>query len=180
MEKPDFIRVTYPQPHLGRRKEILKKYPEVKKLFGPTPSTAIWTVGIVALQFSIAIALQNTAWWLVLLTAWGIGAFCEHALFVIIHECTHNLAFKRISWNKALGIIANLPGFFPAAIGFRNYHLLHHRDLAEPGWDADVPGPKEAAWVGNSAFRKALSLFFFSAVQGIIRPARLKKINLLF
>jgi len=179
MEKLDFIRVTYPQPHLSRRKEILKKYPEVKKLFGPTPSTAIWTIGIVALQFSIAIALQNTAWWVVLLMSWGVGAFCEHALFVIIHECTHNLAFKRISWNKALGIIANLPGFFPAAIGFRNYHLLHHRDLAEPGWDADIPGPKEAAWVGNSTCRKALSLFFFSAVQGILRTSRLKKINLL-
>lgn len=179
MKTPDFIHVTYPQPHLGRSKEILKKYPEVKKLFGPTPSTAIWTLGIVALQFSIAIALQNTAWWLVLLTAWGIGAFCEHALFVIIHECSHNLAFKRVSWNKALGVIANIPGFFPAAIGFRNYHLLHHRDLAEPGWDADIPGLKEAGWVGNSAFRKALSLFFFFAVQGILRPARLKKINLL-
>jgi len=179
MEKLDFIRVNYPQPHLGRREKILKKYPEVKKLFGHTPSTAIWTVGIVALQFSVAIALKNTAWWIVLLTAWGVGSFCEHALFVIIHECTHNLVFKRPSWNKTLGIAANLPGFFPAAIGFRNYHLLHHRDLAEPGWDADIPGPKEAAWVGNSAFRKALSLFFFSVVQGIIRPTRLKKINLL-
>jgi len=61
MEKLDFIRVNYPQPHLGRREKILKKYPEVKKLFGHTPSTAIWTVGIVALQFSIAIAFQNTA-----------------------------------------------------------------------------------------------------------------------
>jgi sphingolipid 4-desaturase/C4-monooxygenase len=179
MESLDFIHVDYPQPHIERRKKILKNHPEIKKLYGHTPSTAVWTVGIIALQFSIAIYLENAAWWLVISAAWIIGAVCEHALFVIIHECTHNLVLKRPSWNKVWGIVANLPGFFPAAIGFRNYHLLHHRDLAEPGWDADIPGQKEAAWVGSSSFRKAFSLFFFAAVQGIIRPLRLKKINVL-
>jgi sphingolipid 4-desaturase/C4-monooxygenase len=179
METPDYIRVTYPEPHVGRTKEMLTKYPEIRSLFGHTPSTAVWTVGIVALQFSIAIALENAAWWIVIPTAWIVGAFIEHALFVIIHDCAHNLVFKRPSWNKALGVLANLPGFFPAAIGFRNFHLLHHRNMGELGWDADIPGPREAALIGKSAFRKALSLFFFTAIVGLVRPARLKKVNLL-
>jgi sphingolipid 4-desaturase/C4-monooxygenase len=179
MEKLDYFHVAHPEPHIGRTKELLKKYPEIRTLFGHTPSTAVWTVGIIFLQFCIAIALGNAAWWVVILAAWIIGAFIEHALFVIIHDCAHNLAFKRPSWNKALGIVANLPGIFPAAIGFRNFHLLHHRHMGELGWDADIPGPKEAAWVRNSAFRKTLSLLFFTAIEGLVRPARLKKVNLL-
>jgi len=175
----DYIHLNYPEPHVERTKEILKKYPEIRTLFGNTPSTAVWTVGIIALQFSIALTLENTTWWMVISAAWIIGAIIEHALFVIIHDCAHNLVFKRPSWNKALGIIANLPGVVPAAIGFRNFHLLHHRNMGELGWDADIPGPKEAAWIGKSAFRKALSLLFFTLILGLIRPARLKKVNLL-
>ncbi len=175
----DYIHVNSPEPHVARTKELLKKYPEIRTLFGHTPSTAWWTVGLVSLQFFLAITLTNAAWWVVILAAWILGAFIEHALFVIIHDCAHNLAFKRPSWNKVLGIIANLPGFFPAAIGFRNFHLLHHRNMGELGWDADIPGPKEAAWIGKSPFRKTLSLLFFTVVEGLIRPARLKKVNLL-
>ncbi len=179
MPEFDYTHVNTPQPHIARRREILAKYPQIRELFGPTPSTALWTLAIVALQFGVAVALQDAAWWAILLCAWLVGAVCEHALYVIIHECTHNLVFKRPAWNKALALIANLPGVFPSAIGFRNYHLLHHRDLAEMGWDADIAGPKEAAWVGNSAFRKMLSLLFFTAVQGIVRPMRIGKINVL-
>ena len=36
--------------------KILKKYPEIRSLFGHNPSTAVWTLGIIALQFTIAIA----------------------------------------------------------------------------------------------------------------------------
>ena len=179
MEKLDYFHVAHPEPHIGRTKELLKKYPEIRTLFGHTPSTAVWAICIVGVQFSLAIGLENAAWWVVILAAWILGAFLEHALFVIIHDCAHNLVFKRPSWNKALSIIANLPGFFPAAIGFRNFHLLHHRNMGELGWDADLAGPEEAAWIGNGPFRKALSLLFFTAILGLVRPARLKKINLL-
>jgi len=179
MEKLDYLRVAYPEPHVDRTRELLIKYPEIRTLFGHTPSTAWWVAGLVSLQFFLAVTLENAAWWVVILIAWIFGAFLGHALFVIIHDCAHNLAFKRASWNKALGIIANLPAFFPAAIGFRNFHLLHHRNMGELGWDADISGPKEAAWIGKSAFRKALSLLFFPLILVLIRPARLKKINLL-
>jgi sphingolipid delta-4 desaturase len=178
MEKAAYFRVTDPEPHVGRTKEILKKYPEIRTLFGHTPSTSLWVASLVPLQFFLAVTLENAAWWVVILAAWFLGAFIEHALFVIIHDCTHNLVFKRPSWNKALGIIANFSGVFPAAIGFRNFHLLHHRNMGEMGWDADIAGPKEAAWIGKSAFRKALSLLFFIAILGLVRPSRLKKVNL--
>ena len=46
------------------------------------------------------------------------------------------------------------------------------------GWDADIAGPKEAAWIGKSTLRKALSLLFFIAILGLVRPTRLKKVNL--
>lgn len=179
MKTLDYLGVAHPEPHADRTKEILKKYPEIRTLFGHSPATALWVAGLVPLQFFLAVTLENSAWWIIILAAWMIGAFIEHALFVIIHDCAHNLVFKQPSWNKALGIIANLPGVIPAAIGFRNFHLLHHRNMGELGWDADLPGPKEAGWIGNSAFRKALSLLFFTLILGFVRPARLKKINLL-
>ncbi len=178
-EKLDFFYTEAPQPHTARMREILKKHPEVRELLGPTPSTAVWTAAVVALQFAVAIWVQNQSWWLVALASWVVGAVCIHALFVIIHDCSHDLAFKRPFWNKALGVAANLPGVYPSAIGFRNYHLLHHRHLGEMYGDGDVPGPDEAKWVGNSALRKFLWISSTVLVQGGLRPVRIGKINVL-
>ena len=93
MEKLDYFHVAHPEPHIGRTKELLKKYPEIRTLFGHTPSTAVWAICIVGVQFSLAIGLENAAWWVVIFAAWILVAFLEHALFVIIHYCAHNLVF---------------------------------------------------------------------------------------
>ncbi len=74
-------------------------------------------------------------------------------------------------------MIANLPIVFPSAIGFRRFHLLHHRYQGEMDKDADLAGPKEAAWVGNSTVRKAIWFLFFWVVEGIVRPSRLKNVK---
>lgn len=174
----DYTHVAYPEPHIGRTKEILKKHPEIRQLFGPNPWTTLLTVGIVALQFGAAIWVSAQPFWAVVLLAYTLGALCEHALFVVIHDAAHNLIFKKSLWSKLVGMFASLPGIVPSAIGFRNFHLLHHRFQGEFGWDADLAGPKEAAIVGTSPCKKILWLLFFPLIEGVIRPARLKKINL--
>lgn len=176
--QPQFTFVEYPEPHIGRAKQILKAHPEIRQLFGNNPWTAVITAGIVGLQFAVAIALSGQPWWAVIAAAWLIGAFADHALFVVIHECAHNLVFKRASSNKWMGIFANLPGVFPSAIGFRNYHLLHHRFQGEFDWDADLAGPTEAKVVSNGTIRKALWLLGFAFIEGIVRPSRVKKVEL--
>ena len=179
MSHSDYVRVQEPEPHLIRTRKILAAHPEVRMLFGNYPVTALWTALIVAVQFGVAswISLSHAPWWAVLVCAYTVGAVCAHALFVVIHDATHNLVFKGTAANRWAGMFANLPIVFPSAMGFRKFHLLHHRYQGELELDADLSGPGEAGFVGNSTILKALWLFFFWFVEGVVRPARLKRIS---
>lgn len=176
---PDFIHVTNPEPHIGRTKQILRAHPEIKKLFGNTPSSAFCVFGVVAFQILVAISLRDSSWFSLFLWSYTAGAFANHALFVLIHECAHNLIFVSTRANQVAGIIANLPIIFPSAISFKRYHLIHHRHQGEMGYDADLPSPTEAKVVGKSSIMKALWFFFFFIIEGIVRPLRVKKVQLL-
>src|SRR5262245_40872865 len=91
---PPFIHIEEENPHFRRMREILAAHPEVKQLLRPAPVTALYTVGIVILQLFLAWLLRDAAWWWLLLVAYLVGAIANHALYVIIHECTHSLVFK--------------------------------------------------------------------------------------
>lgn len=171
--------VTTPEPHPKRMREIMTRYPEVKKLFGPYPLSALYIVMIVVLQIVMAAWVPEYGFWVAIAAAFCIGAVANHAMFVMIHEATHNLVFRRSKANRWIGMVANLPLVFPAAMGFRNFHLLHHKHQGEMGWDADLAGPVEAKLVGNSALRKTLWFLFFWFIEGVVRPARLKHVKLM-
>jgi sphingolipid delta-4 desaturase len=173
-----FTNVEGREPHVARRKAMIKEIPEIRNLFGRNPWPLAITLVLVAAQLGLAFAVSNQPWWIILLAAWGIGAFIDHAFFVIIHECAHNLVFKKSSANQLVGILANVPMIFPSAVGFRNYHLLHHQYQGEEEWDADLAGPTEARLVSNIWWRKALWLLFFPVIEGIVRPTRVKKVLL--
>ncbi len=177
MEKFETIHVNYPEPHLIRTQKILKSHPEVKKLFGNTPSTAFIVLGLVALQTGVALALGHSSGWMILLVAYTIGAIANHALFVMIHECTHNLIFKGDAKNSLLQIFANFPIIFPSAISFRIFHIKHHLYQGEMDRDADLPRSFEINWVGNSSFRKGLWFLFYFVPQ-LLRVPFLKGIQL--
>src|SRR5687768_17431071 len=87
-----FTQTDAPLPHPERAKQILAAHPEMRALFERDPLSAVWTVLLVALQVGIAIGLVllDAPWWAILLTAYVIGAFVNHALFVLIHDYTHN------------------------------------------------------------------------------------------
>jgi sphingolipid delta-4 desaturase len=174
-----FIQVNYPEPHIGRTKKIMAAHPEIKKLFGNTPSTLIWISLCVGAQIALAAVLTQAPWWAILLAAYIVGATLNHALLVMIHECTHNLVLKGSNANRWVGIFANLPIVFPCAIGFRNYHLIHHRRQGELEYDADLAGPKEARIFSRSPVHKMVWMLFFVLIEGIVRPMRVKKVNLL-
>ncbi|MGE0666917.1 MAG: fatty acid desaturase [Sphingomonadales bacterium] len=165
-----------PPPHVVRAKQLLAAHPEIRALFGRDLATFGWTITLVAVQVAISIALVvwSAPWWAILLVAYVVGAFANHALFVLIHDYTHNLVFRTTNANRLGAIFANIPIVFPAAIGFRNFHLLHHRHLGVPGLDPDVPSEREARWIGNSRWKKALWVGMFWVVQGITRPNGVK------
>ena len=174
-----FTQTDKPLPHRVRAKQILAVHPELRRLFRCDQWSALWTVLLVGLQvaISIGLVLLDAPWWSIIIAAYVFGAFANHALFVLIHDYTHNVVFKKANANRLGAIFANIPIVFPAAMGFRTHHLLHHKYLGIPGLDADVPTPNEARWVHNSWLRKIFWLSMFWAVQGLVRPATVKAIR---
>ena len=175
MTAADFRHSTAAEPHRDRTKEILRAHPEVRGLIGHDIRSFWFTCGIVAFQFAVAALVAKQPWWVITLVAWFIGAFASHALFVMIHEATHKLIFKRRIGNIVTGLIANLPLSFPSYASFQKYHLKHHAYQGVYELDADIPSKWEARLIGNSAFGKAMWLLLFAFFQ-ITRPFRLKEI----
>ena len=161
--------------HRHRRAAILSRRPELKYLFGRCPSVAAVAVMLVAAQYAAAVGLARAPLWQVLVGAVLVGAFISHGLNVVIHEATHNLVLRGTALNKAVAILANLPALVPSAMGFRHYHLLHHRCLGEPRMDADVALPWEIRLVGASRGRKFVWLVLLPVVYGLVHPLQVRK-----
>jgi sphingolipid delta-4 desaturase len=167
------------QPHPARTLAILKAHPEIRGLIGRNPWTAIIMLGVVTLQTGIAIAMGRLGlsyWWASLLAAYGIGAFANHCLYVVVHDATHKLIFKSRSANYLVAILGDLPNLIPGAIGFSICHLAHHAHQGDYGADADLAGNWEARLIGNRWYAKALWLLFFPLFQ-LTRPMRLRDIS---
>ncbi len=172
----DFHHSHSEEPHIQRTKEIIKKYPEIRKLMGRNPNTFYYSIGVVLLQFTIAWFLKEQAWWIVLLAAYCVGAFANHALFVLIHEYTHNMVFKSRIANMWGGIMCDLPNAFPSSVSFRKYHLKHHAFQGHYDIDADLPSRWEARLIGSNFLGKSIWLLFFPLFQAL-RPPRLREIK---
>ncbi len=173
----EFAFSTAPEPHRFRTRELLRDHPEIRELIGPNPATFWWTAGIVALQIVVAWLVADRPWWVVVVVAYTVGAFADHALFVMIHETAHRLVFKRKVPNILTALLANLPQAFPGALSFSKYHLKHHAFQGVYELDGDLPFRWEARLVGRSPFRKALWLLLFPIFQAI-RPWRVKEVPL--
>ena len=169
-----FVLTDRPNPHLKRGRELLRSHPDARRYCAPYPLTGAWIAAIVAVQMGLAGVLADASWVWVILSAYLLGAFASHALFVLIHEATHDLIVRGSTGNRLFGILANVGQGFPSAMSFRTFHLLHHSHLDEYAYDADLAFRGEARLVGNSSFRKALWLFLFAAVE-VIRPLRVKR-----
>ena len=171
-----FFPAELKRPHPIRRAAIIKAHPDVKALMGQDRWTAVITVGVVAMQAGLAYGMGAIGlgyWWVALILAWCIGAFANHAMFVVIHDGTHNLVFKNGTLNKMLIILADLPNTLPTAMGFRCYHIKHHSHLGDYDFDADLPNRWEADLVRDRWYGKATWLFFFAILQ-LTRLDRLK------
>src|SRR5476649_141976 len=175
-KRSDFIYSQVAEPHRARTKQILKQFPNLRNLIGKNPNTIFAIIGLVALQVAAAWLLRDQNWWWIFGAAYMVGAFADHALFVMIHECAHQLLFKGRSANRWAGIFANLPQIFPSSISFERYHIKHHSFQGVHELDADLPNKWEAKLINNSFLGKALWLLFYPLFQGT-RVSRLKEID---
>ena len=175
-----FFQSDLEHPHGGRARAIMRAHPEVRQLMVRNPWTAFIALSIVSLQTGLAYWFGKLGfgyWWLSLIVAYFVGAFADHANYVIIHDATHNLIFRRKTWNILVAILADLPNLTAGAMGFRVYHLKHHTHQGDYEHDADLANHWEARLVGNKWYRKALWLMFFPVFQ-LTRPPRLKAITM--
>lgn len=182
----DFYWVENPEPHLARRKEILKQHPEVKKLYGHNPMMKYSVFIIVTLQFITAyyigevfnLGIGNWAWLLYFGITYLIGASIAHALFLAIHEITHNLAFPKPVHNNLLAFIANLPIVLPYAMSFKTYHALHHWEQGKDGVDVDIPADGEAKFF-KGFFGKFVwflhQIVFYALRPVVVKPLKMDK-----
>jgi len=75
--------------------------------------------------------------------------------------------------NKLMGLVCDITLLLPSAMGFRKYHMIHHKHLGEYSYDPDITSYTEARLIGNSSAKKALWLFFFSLSQAF-RPLKVQ------
>ncbi|HVS93498.1 MAG TPA: fatty acid desaturase [Mucilaginibacter sp.] len=174
--KTDFVYSTESEPHRTRTKKILKQSPEIRELIGKNPMTMVAILGLVGSMILGAWLLRDQSWWMIFAAAYLYGAFANHALFVMIHECTHQLVFRNALANRWAAIIANLPHVVPGAISFEKYHIKHHSFQGIHELDADLPNKWEARLINNYFIGKVLWLFLFPLFQGT-RVARLREIK---
>ncbi len=174
-----------PEPHTGRRREMLKKYPHIKELFSFNPMLAISSSFWVLLQMVVAFNIHRVfeyfespfaSWSVFVLVTYFVGATIAHGLFLAIHELTHYLAFKSKAANNIAAFIANIPIVLPYAMSFKYYHALHHWSQGKDGVDADIPLESEAK-LFTGVFGKFIwyinQIFFYA-----LRPMFVKKMNL--
>ena len=163
----NFVITAQIDPHIQRRKDIVRAYPHIRTLFGPNPWSALLTAVLVLMQLGLAAQLHHADLWQVVMLAALVGAYLAASLFAMIHDASHGLIFRRRAGNYWTACCANVPLVMWSAVPFFRYHLWHHRSLGDYECDVGVPTTAEAYWVGNSAFRKAWWLAFFSIFQAL-------------
>jgi len=168
------------QPHPERTRAILAAHPEVRTFVGRNPGTALVALFVVSLQIALAAGMGGLGlsyWWLSLVLAYGVGAFANHCLYVVIHDATHRLIFSSRTANNIVAIFSDLPNVFPAAMGFGICHLKHHSHQGAYDTDADIASHWEARLIGRHWYGKAIWLLFIPLFQ-LTRPIHLKNISM--
>ena len=170
---PHFFHSDSPPSHRLRSRRILAGHPEIRALMAPNRYSSLWIAGLVGVQWLAAAVAADAAWWLIVLGAFCFGAYVSHALYVLIHECTHDLVFKSPRLNRLAGLACDLALAVPGAMAFRRYHLYHHRYLGRYDLDPDIVSALVARLIGHTPLRKAVWVFLLPLSQGL-RPLKLK------
>ncbi|HEY2827972.1 MAG TPA: fatty acid desaturase [Pirellulales bacterium] len=115
--------------HRDRARAILRAHPEVRKLFGHSPSTSLFCLMCSGAQVALAATSAHVPLWAVISLAWVFGSMLNVCLFQLAHECNHNLIFKKTFANRVMFTLTSLPMFLSAHHTWWAEHLSHHSDM---------------------------------------------------
>ena len=101
------------------------------------------------------------SWGAYLAAIYVVGATANHSLFLAIHELSHNLGFRNVSYNKMLAMVANLPIGIPYCITFKPFHMEHHRYQVQNLLRVRALSVRERS--DSALFTPALAHFFLVA-----------------
>ncbi|XP_039271682.1 sphingolipid delta(4)-desaturase/C4-monooxygenase DES2-like [Styela clava] len=175
ISREDFEWVYSDQPHSDRRKKMLKEYPQIKSLFGYDPHFKYIVAAMVAAQVVACYLIQDLPWIWVIFWAYVFGGAVNHSMTLAIHDISHNTVFgtSKAKWNRYFGMFANLPIGVPMSIGFKKYHVDHHRFLGGDGLDTDIPTEWEGRFFSNSPMKVLwliLNPFFYALRPMLVKP----------
>lgn len=178
----DFYRSTTDEPHVSRRKAIIKAHPEIETLFGPDNRPVPIVIAMVLSQWILAYFSNYMSLPVFLLVAYVYGGTVSHSLSLMTHELSHNLIFKNKSANEYFAMFCNCGMGIPAAITFKRYHMEHHQFQGIEGKDADIP----TAWEGTFFRSKLFKLIYlfcmplaYGGRPGIVQPKTLSNLELI-
>lgn len=174
----DFLWTSTDEPHASRRKLFLRDHNrEIQACIGYEWKTKYVVVLLVAAQLGFAYLFREDAlWggtWQFYVFAYVVGAPITQALFLAVHELSHNLLFKAPWANKWFGFFTNLPMVLPFAYAYKGYHLEHHKNQGLDGVDTDLPTWWEAKLLSSRPgkwFFMFNQLWFYAFRPLIVRP----------
>jgi len=172
VSRNDFEWMKNEEPHAARRKEILAKHPEIKKLMVVDHSFKYVVTAMCMFQMLMVYLIShfNAPWPALLVLTYVISGTINHALLLAIHEISHNEAFGHAKpmANKIFGLFVNLPIGVPMSLSFRKYHLEHHKYQGHEHIDTDIPTEIEAK-LFTRTLTKAIWMFLQPAFYAL-RP----------
>lgn len=116
LARDDFIWEHTDEPHATRRRQILAKYPQMKRLFGYDWRVSIQFALTVVTQIFMAYMVRNMSFTELIVLTYVVSGTLNHSLSVGLHEISHNLVFgqHRPVANRILGM--NQCFFFPLIV----------------------------------------------------------------
>ena len=149
----EFVTTSDVITHNTRRKQIISVYPEIQELYGHEPMTKYIGIFLVIFQLILSTNYQSFNIYYQIIILYFISASISQALFLINHEISHNLVFKKYKHNVYFGIFVNIPALFPYSVKFREYHLDHHNYMGQVGLDTDIPTVFESLMLSTTIGR---------------------------
>lgn len=171
--REDYYHSYSDEPHVTRRKLILEKHPEIKKLFGNDIRVVPFVVAMVFTQLYMAWICVDFSWPVYFFVAWAVGGTITHSLSLMTHECSHNLVFATRAYNDYFGMFCNVAMCIPSSTTFKRYHIEHHQFQGYEEYDMDIPTEFEGNFF-TTPLRKLLFLvlqaFFYGLRPSLVRP----------